>query len=321
MAIAGTSLLVSMVVNVAGANSPAVVVVMSRLSGMQESQALPTARCISNALSASGIRVTKDPEAALAKLMDLGAPRASECAGRRACLAQRGKLLDADVVVGVDVAAMSKTISVHAEAISVASGDRIVDSDFTFVHSARGDDGAKECARFARKLLPMLATLPPRPPPAPIPPPPAPTASEPTTASSSPASDVPTQPAGAVATRTTAEPVFVTSPAATASESHGSTLRLVGWGALGGSVVAAGVGGVLAFSGFQQQGQINGAWTTSSNGSAALRLPGSKVQGLVDGANSNFSGAAVAAVCSIAFAAAAALLFANSGSTPKEPPH
>jgi hypothetical protein len=314
MTIAGTSLLVVMAANAAGADSPSVVVLMSRLSGMQEAQALPTARCISSALSASGIRVSADPERALTKLLDLGAPRASECAGRRACLAQRGKLLDADVVVGVDVAAMQRTIAVHAEAIAVSSGERIVEHDFTFVHSARGDDGAKECVRFARKLLPMLAAIPPRPPPPPPPPP----ASEPLPPAQVARTDIPVAHAAPpLAAPTASEPASVTS---SPPEAHGNGQRMVGWIALGGTVVALGTSAGLAVSGFNQEGQINRAWSTSSNGSAVLLLPGSKVQGLVNGANSSFSGAAVAAVCSIVFAAAAAVLFATAGPTSSKEP-
>lgn len=103
----------------APARSPVALVVTRRTNlSLVDGQAL--AREYTRTLEGMGLTIDKGPDAALSELARLSVKDTASCQGRRACVAQLGRELRVDYVLGLSVATLEGDRSVALELIKVA---------------------------------------------------------------------------------------------------------------------------------------------------------------------------------------------------------
>src|SRR3954470_18958546 len=85
-------------------DGPTVDVLLSRRTGLPAARALALADQVSHALEADGLVVALTPPEAAAKLAKHAVTDTAQCEGRIECVAALGTQLQADVVIGIDLA-------------------------------------------------------------------------------------------------------------------------------------------------------------------------------------------------------------------------
>lgn len=249
-----------------------VAVVLVGRSGLSAPDANALADRIASRLQAGALEVAVTPSAAKRKAAAAGISDPASCEGKGACARDLGSLLEASVVVAVELGALRKTVAVHLEAIAVADGERLAQHDFSLARGARAAipdlQGFVDAVQSAvaqrerqRADAPVAAAVAASPPPG--------------------ASGL--LPPGNV---TAASPPGVA--AATAKSSSSAPVWVSG-----GLAVATGVTAVtFAALGLSAKGQLG--YGTTPDGRAVVTVPEERARQLASTANSDFTVSAVA---------------------------
>lgn len=153
-------LLASVVAGLLSASPPlSLGIVVARRTGMSLAEGQALARDTAKALAEAGLVGAKPPDVALAELARLSVTDTATCAGRRPCLAQLGRELHVDFLLGLSVANLEGDQSVALELIRVADETLLDKDSLLLAHKARPT--AALLQRVADKFRQALA--PPKP--------------------------------------------------------------------------------------------------------------------------------------------------------------
>jgi hypothetical protein len=153
--------MIALVVTALLAQAPApgarsIAVVLTGRSGMPEARALQLAQTVSDGLVRAGVQVSLTPKRSIETLTTMGFPSATECQGRRPCVASPGLLLRVWAVIGVSIADLDGTTAVHVELVNSGSGERLTDVDVMVpskvVVNELGKQFAPSAPQFTRTL-------------------------------------------------------------------------------------------------------------------------------------------------------------------------
>jgi hypothetical protein len=157
--------MIALVVTALLAQAPApgargIAVLLSGRSGMPEARALLLAQTISESLTRAGLPVSMGPRRTIEALATMGFPSASECQGRRPCVAAQGLLLRVWGVIGVEVADLDGTTAVHVELVGSNAGERLADVDLMLPSRAGAPELAKQFAASVPAFVRALEAAP-----------------------------------------------------------------------------------------------------------------------------------------------------------------
>lgn len=199
------------------AEPPKVVVFLSRRTGVPAPDAAALVLRVADAGKRDGWTLGWEPKAGDDELKRKGLKDSTACSGRRACLAELGRQLEASFVVAVSTGQIGADRSVAVELFRVA--DEQVQAKDALVLTPNAELNAELLRPFLEGARPLLVP-PPEPPVEPTPPP------------TPPPSLLPTQPSAP-------PPAIVVAPPPPPPKSHGAGLALLAGG--GATLVAGGV--------------------------------------------------------------------------------
>jgi hypothetical protein len=291
-----------------------IAVILSGRSGMPEARALQLAQTVSDNLAHAGVPVTLGPRKAVEALATMGFPSASECQGRRPCVASQGLLLRVWGVIGVEVADLDGTTAIHVELVGSNVGDRLTDVDLMLPSKAGAAELNKQFAPSVPAFVRALegaqrpngtAAAPPAHPPAAANPPPSPPKSEPPPATAA------AKPAPASATSTADAPLETLDEPAPSFHAPKHWPSIACFAVAGASAVTSAVMVGLATD---TKGRIDAA-RTQVGGQPALAFNQRDALLLTSRANSEYTAALVTVLSAAAFAALGVVLLLLGDST------
>jgi hypothetical protein len=308
--------MIALVVTALLAQAPAqgargIAVILSGRSGMPEARAVLLAQTVSESLTRAGLPVTMGPRRTIEALTAMGFPSASECQGRRPCVAAQGLLLRVWGVVGVEVADLDGTTAIHVELVGSNAGERLADVDLVLPSRAGSPELAKQFAPSVPAFVHALEAIArpggnPSPPPASAsnPPPPSPKSEPPPAQVAEKRAPAPATSTGDTPLETIDEPA----PSFHAPKHWPSIACFVVGGA---SAVTSAVMFGLATD---TKGRIDAA-RTQVGGQPALSLNQRDALLLTSRANSEYTAALVTVLSTVAFAALGVVLLLVGDST------
>ncbi len=273
-------------------------VLVARRTGVSVERGKELALAVTASLAASGFNVALMPDAALKKLASVGVKDTAICEGKRPCLAEIGRQLQVDLVVGVAASEIQEDMSVYVEAIATSDAASVAKDGFVVPAGAVREVSAGlapflEALRKA--LVPAGATTP--------------VASGPGAAPPSP--DSPTVGAGTAPDA----PVAGSHPVLTPSEGAPDPLlvstrssRMPSVAAAGGAVVALGLAAYFGANAMTEKGRLARADLDLGGNQAGSTLRGSDALARNQTANAELVGALAAGVLGLGLEAAALAL-------------
>lgn len=139
---------------------PATVVLVTRRTGVRPANATALAATCARGLEAAGVPVALEPRAALERLARRSVKDSASCRGRRACVAELGRQLEADFVVALTVSRRGAATEVGLELVRVADG-AVVEKEGLLLPKKAPLEVAAFAARVKAVLLPEPAPPPP----------------------------------------------------------------------------------------------------------------------------------------------------------------
>ncbi|MBI5546168.1 MAG: hypothetical protein HY901_19940 [Deltaproteobacteria bacterium] len=118
----------------AGTGTPAgtsgdVAVLIIRRAGLPRPPANDLAVRVANGLRAAGVRVPRSTAELLVDLKKAAVADPESCVGDKRCAQALGAKLRVGAVVGIEVGALGLSVAIHLEALSVATGESLVQFD------------------------------------------------------------------------------------------------------------------------------------------------------------------------------------------------
>jgi hypothetical protein len=283
-----------------------IAVILSGRAGMPEARALQLAQTVCDNLTHAGVPVTLGPRKAVEALATMGFPSASECQGRRSCVASQGLLLRMWGVIGVEVADLDGTTAIHVELVGSNAGERLADVDLMLTGKAGAAELSKQFAPSVPAFVHALESAQRPAGTAAAPPPPQPPA-----ASNPPPSPPKTEPAAPVAEKRVDAPLETIDEPAPSFHAPKHWPSIACFAVAGASAVTSAVMFGLAMD---TKGRIDGA-RTMVGGQPALAFNQRDALLLTSRANSEYTAALATVLGAAAFAALGVVLLLVGDST------
>jgi hypothetical protein len=240
-------------------------------------------------LAREGVAPLLEEAAGIELLKQAGVTDPRSCQGGRACVARMAVILGSRaVVVGIDVGKAGASLSIIMEAVAAETGKPLLTSEFEVPIANYSDASALPVTLFARELKKKLDAERP---------------AEPEVVVSKPVTDVP------LVTKLDPPPLPRPEPIPAVVEAPSRTKRVLGFTLVGGAVVSAGTGGVLALVGNGAKNKITAS--LSPGNPQVSELPRSELKSLEGQANGAFTGALIGLIAAGVLTAVAIYCFAS----------